>query len=125
MILSASRSSAMILDVVDFKRSLNILEATEQKMPYALSGVGKNQNSDVLTRVWTEIALRRETSFKELLTLFYQDADKRVLEQIIETLNSMGVITITHANTDVKIRYKEGSNTSVDRLVREGKGGKK
>ncbi len=114
MILSASRSDNMIMDEIDFNRARKILEATERKMSYALRGVGKSAHSDVLTRVWTEIAMRGETTFQELITIFYNDADKRVLEQILETLQSMQVIKIIHTGHKTIIRHCKGGIAAPD-----------
>jgi hypothetical protein len=105
MILNASRTDDMILDAIDFRRAIKILEATEYRMPQALKGIGKNQNSDVLTRIWSDIALRKETTFQALLGKFYQDADKRTLMQIVETLESMSIIRVTQSGRAMKITY--------------------
>ena len=105
MILNASRTSSMLLEAIDLRRAIKILEATEYRMPQALRGVGRNQNSDVLTRVWSEIAIKKELTFRTLLAKYYQDADKRMLTQIVETLESMGVVKVTVSGSNQKIIY--------------------
>jgi hypothetical protein len=99
MILNASRTSTMIIDKTDIDRAIKILTFTERKMTNTFSGVGKSNNADVISRVMSEIAIRKQITFSQLLELFYFDADKRVLTGIVETLKEMKFInTIQKAN---------------------------
>jgi len=105
MILSASRSDEMVIRDRDFAEALKLLEAAELKMPFAFSGVGKGANSDTMSQVMAELAICRETTFKDLLLKFYYDVDKFTLTKIVETLTAMGTITVAHKNGQQVIRF--------------------
>jgi len=105
MIVSASRSSCMVLDRVDFERALSILELTEQKMPYTFSGVGKLDSAEVMQRIIGTIKAAKTIEFGELLRRFYQDVDKMMLEKIVESLRIMGAIEYTNEGKKVIIRH--------------------
>jgi hypothetical protein len=92
MILSASHSDSMIITNDDFKRAKDVLEATEKKMPFAFSGVGRAAHADVLAQVIAEMAIVGETTFSDLLRKFYYDVDKWTLSKVLETLESMNLI---------------------------------
>lgn len=94
MIVSASRSSSKMIDIVDFERALNILEMTEKKMPYTFSGVGKSDTSEIMERVMAKVAACKIIDFGELLRAFYQDVDKLTLEKMIEGLVSMDMVAV-------------------------------
>lgn len=107
MVLSASRGDSMILDSRDLKRALNILDNTEKKMVYTFSGVGKSALADTLSRVMAEVATRGKTTFEELMSIFYYDADKWTMGKIIETMESMKFISIGHEGTKQVIVHKK------------------
>lgn len=113
MILSASRSDKMIIDKCDIDRAVKILTFTERKMTRTFSGVGKSENADVITRVMSEIALRGRMTFAQLMELFYYDADKRTLNGIVDTLESMEYIRKVHTTRDLVLEYipREGEET--------------
>jgi hypothetical protein len=92
IILNASRTDEMLVSRQDLERAIAILESTELKMPCAFSGVGKLAYADAMNKIMTEIAVRKETSFKELLQRFYYDIDKFTLTKIIESLETMGYV---------------------------------
>lgn len=93
MICCASRHNKMEIDKVDFDRALSIIERTEKKMPYTFSGVGKSSTADVMQRVSAYISVKGAVDFADLMTQFYQDVDKFVLEKMIQTLESMNYVT--------------------------------
>jgi hypothetical protein len=92
MILNAARTNEMIITEQDFDKALAVLEATEKKMPLAFSGVGRAANVDLLVKVMSEITIRKEASFNELISRFYMDADKFTLTKVMETLESMDFV---------------------------------
>ncbi len=106
MILCASRSNDMIVDECDIDRAIKILSLTERKMTKTFSGVGKSQSADVINRVMTEIALRKEISFADLVEMFYHDADMRTMKGIVETLESMHFITRIHKPEGDLLKYR-------------------
>ncbi len=92
MIISASRSSSMMLELRDFDRALTILTNTEKRMAYAFTGVGKSKNADTLVRVLQYMTGKHECTRFDLAQRFYYDADRRVLDDVLSTLVSMGAI---------------------------------
>lgn len=105
MILSASKSDSMILQREDLARSISIMEATEKRMPSTFSGIGKSPHAEVLSKVMNEIGMAGEISMKDLQRKFYNDADARVLDLIVQTLHNMGWITRRETATDTILRY--------------------
>lgn len=105
MICSASRTSDMEITKGDFDKALGILLLTEKKMPYTFSGVGKSNNADIMQRVIAVLETKVEIEFIELMTQFYQDVDKFALEKILETLVSMGYVSIDFKNNKKMITF--------------------
>lgn len=103
-IMSASRTSSMVVDVVDFDRALALIEQTEKKMPQTFSGVGKYNQSEMLERVMAYIASHEETTVGELLYFFRADISKNDLDMIIISLEKMGLVDITHNGTVMRIK---------------------
>ena len=98
MILSASRSSEMVIDEVDFDRALEILEMTEKKMPYTFSGVGRSDKADIMHRIMGTISTHGEIDEGDLLRMYYQDIDKFLLEKMIQALETMKFATVDYSN---------------------------
>ena len=106
MIINASRTDSMILDQPDLEHALNLLEITEIKMPRTFAGVGANSTSGVLAQVMAEIGNSKTISFSQLLNIFHQDADKKTLEAIIDTLESMKYAKRSYKSTgEITITY--------------------
>jgi len=79
-------------------------------MPYTFSGVGKSNTADVLQRVIAVLEVKHEMEFIDLMNQFYQDVDKFALEKILETLISMGYVTIDFSNNKKTIRFTSRRN---------------
>jgi len=93
MVLNASRSDKMIIEVQDLERAIEVLELTEQNMTNTFSGVGKYSHADTLTQVMNEIGVREDgISLEELTYLFRNDANRIILREILDTLRQMGWI---------------------------------
>lgn len=106
MIMNAARSDHMILDEQDLVKAIKVLMAAEQRMPKAFSGVGKTRLVDVLTKIWSFIAVQRKVKLSMLAEKFHYDADKRELAGIIETLKMMRIIALVYEGDDPIILYK-------------------
>ncbi len=102
-IMSASRTSSMVVDVVDFDRALALIEQTEKKMPQTFSGVGKYNQSEMLERIMAHLAVRKELTVGELLYSFRADVSKTDLDIIVTSLEKMGLLNITHTGTTVRL----------------------
>lgn len=107
MIVNVSRSSKMIITKEDLERAIAILEFTERKMVQTFSGVGRASNADIMTRVMTELAIRKELTMSKLQTMFYFDADKKTMEGVIDTLKAMKFVSTKFQNNEVVITYLE------------------
>ena len=105
MICSASRSSNMEIDKKDFDKALDILLLTEKKMPYTFSGVGKSNTADVMQRVIAVLRIKKIMTMQSLMTQFYQDIDKFMLEKLVETLYTMKYIDIQYEGKEKIIKY--------------------
>jgi hypothetical protein len=106
MILNSMHSDSMVIDAVDLKRAIDLLELTERKMPRTFSGVGKSPHAEVLSKVMSEIGMAKTITKSELMRKFYHDADDRVMEIIIETLFSMGFIDRRESGGDTVLVYR-------------------
>lgn len=107
MIVNASRTNSMIMEDYDFDRAMRILEATERMMPYTFSGYGRNRDADVLVRVMTIIGNKGQISMQELQRIVYLDADKRTLDSIVTTLDSMGYLNMRSAGSNIMLEYNK------------------
>jgi len=87
IILSASRTSNMIVDKCDMDRAIKILEDAEIKMAQTFSGVGRLDHSDLLQSVMREVAMRKDISLAELTRKFAQDIDPVTMDNILESLS--------------------------------------
>lgn len=105
LILNASHTDSMLVTATDLQRSIDIMEATERNMPQTFSGIGKSPHAEVLSKVMNEIGMAGEISLRELQRRFYNDADARVLDLIIQTLLSMGFITRRETANDTILRH--------------------
>lgn len=88
-ILSASRSDDKLVSSYDFDRALRILKQVEVKMPYTFQGMGRNPQADLLMKILVFLEARKEVTHAELLQRFYNDADDRTLNLILDTLVNM------------------------------------
>ena len=102
MICNASRTSDMVITSYDLQRAINLLEQVEKDMPKVFSGVGKSPTSDIVTQVMAFCAVAGELTYGELLTRFYQDADKRTMDGVLTTLQTMGQVKVVVSGGDAK-----------------------
>jgi len=104
-ILSACHSDNMVVTGEDLQRAIDILGSTERRMPETFSGIGKSPHAEVLSKVMNEIGMAGEMSVRQLQQKFYHDADARVLDLIIQTLQQMGFISRIERGNDTILRY--------------------
>jgi Protein of unknown function (DUF3987) len=90
IIMSASRSSSMEVTADDFTRALHILDATEEGMQFALSGVGRSSFAEVQQRMMRDIALRKNVTIEYLMRRYLRDVTHSELLQIIQSLDAAG-----------------------------------
>lgn len=108
MVFSASRGGSLILEPQDLFRAVEYLEQVEIKMPLTFSGLGKSAMAGIISDVMKEVGARGEIDFGDLLNMFYQDADKAMMEKVVETMEAMGFVdVIIQKGGRHIIRYKK------------------
>jgi hypothetical protein len=105
MIMSAARSGTGVIEKEDIDKAIDELEEMEKMMPRAFSGIGKSKMSDILVKVMTFIANKKEVTMEQLMRNFYFDADKIEMAGMLATMESMKVIRIGTTGYGEIIRY--------------------
>ena len=90
MIISAARRPTLEVTGHDLQDAIDILTATERKMPKAFSGVGMNSTSAVMERIMGEIGLRGKIQKGELYNLVRFDVSYRDFEDIMRGIETTG-----------------------------------
>jgi hypothetical protein len=103
MIMSASRSSEMIIREVDLERALIILTETERKMPQVFSGLGKSQLAPIQHRVMHILALRDRMTYMELYNRVSNDVDTMGFDKILKSIEASGYARTVHEGKVVVI----------------------
>lgn len=92
MLLHIAKSDVLEIDIEDMAGALTILEDLEKKLPKTFANIGKNAYTSELTRIVEFIQRRREVTMKEVLVNFYQAADPRKLQELIQGLIAAGIV---------------------------------
>jgi hypothetical protein len=92
MILAASRSDNMVIDMEDLERAEQILVATERRMPKAFAGVGKNIHGDILNKLWLAIKMHKKMKFSDVMAMFHFDCSLDEINGVVDTIRTMKVI---------------------------------
>jgi len=111
MILSASRSSDMLITRGDFEKALSMLEEVERNMPKVFAGVGQSPMSEVMNNMMQYIAIRKEVALDEMLEYFYRDVgDKDTLMRIVNTLEMMRYIVVVRTKDRIYIKHRRSED---------------
>lgn len=94
MVMSASRSSSMVLDDIDLRRAIKLLTEEETRMKNVFAGVGRSKIIDLTNRVIQLIVERGEIYLDEVLRKYHYDADTYTMDVVIKTLQDMKSITV-------------------------------
>lgn len=94
MVMSASRSSDLLITGDDINKAIKILHATEKRMPQVFSGVGKSQIISILPRIMSYIAELKMVTKPKLIERFIADIDDFMLDRVLKTLQTMRYIKI-------------------------------
>lgn len=105
LIQNAARTDSRIIDRCDGEAAVNLLIDTEVNMPNTFSGMGKAPNADTMARIMAYIGNKKTVSYAELLKVFIHDIDKRMLDNIIQTLEAINFCEFV-VNTGI-INYKK------------------
>jgi len=117
LILTASKGDEQMITSDTLKRAIQILEQTEKKMPLTFRGMGSSDYSVITDKVMKTIANARDTGilFSRLLGLHYYDADKFILEKIVDTLSTMKYCVKVYEGNDMLIKYIHKDNRKEDK----------
>jgi hypothetical protein len=118
MILNASRTDSMTVTAADMNSALELLRLTERKMPMTFIGFGEGKYASILPKIMNEIGRRVETTYEDLMKVFWHDATKWDMDRMLEILESLGYCTLV-TNTGI-IRYNESYNGSYARKMITG-----
>ena len=92
MIVSASRSSSLILNESDFLDAKALLEECELDMPKVFGSYGRGEYAEILPSVMAVIQRSGEIRYNDLFAMFYRDLKEPELKEILLALVSMGWI---------------------------------
>lgn len=115
IILCASRRDCctdgqMVITADDLKRSIDLIERTEKKMPMAFSGVGRSPSADLIPRIMLELGTSKKMFLHDLMFIFHRDADDRQMETAVRTLERIGALDIcTFPDGRKELTYKPGT----------------
>lgn len=110
MILNASRTDTMILEIKDLEASIKLLQKTERNMEATFSGVGKYSHAETLSQVMSEVGLRGDEgiTYEELMSIFRNDANSYIMKEILDSLKQSGFLdSVSSDKGEVFKRRKE------------------
>lgn len=105
MIVSASRSSEMVLTREDFETAISYLRQVERKMSTTFTGFGTSPIAQLIPDVMKEIGQRKTMPYSDLLNMFYFNADRELMNKCLDTLVDMKFCKRVHTGGDVNIVY--------------------
>lgn len=107
-IMSASRSSDMIITLEDFQRAVKTLGEAERFMPQVFSGYGRRENADLIQQIMNLVMGLKRVPRKEILSRFMTELTFQQLDEILATLVEIGFCTrIVNSDGEMEIVYKE------------------
>jgi hypothetical protein len=86
MIVSAARSSDMIITDEDFYKACGYLEEAEAQMPKVYSGYGRVESSDLIPQIMHDIATRGKLSKSILMNKYLTELTLKELDDILAAL---------------------------------------
>ncbi len=92
MLLSASRSNDMIIEMIDLQKAIKEIEDVERMMGQAFRAVGKSLVSGEVETVVQIVKERKAISEKQLLSMIWRDVDARMFDNVTATAIKRGEI---------------------------------
>ncbi len=106
MLLNASRTDSMHLELEDLLRALSILKGAEKKMPYVFESYGRHELADMFTPVMQYVMRNGKVDLERVLGYFYKDLDRGNLDRLVEALVAKGYFSYeTETVNGKKIAY--------------------
>lgn len=97
MVMSASRSNDMILEVEDFERAKRLLDHTEKDMSLCFSGRGRAVKIDVFEQIMRFLyTANRPVSESVILRTFYRDVSAHELNIMLTTAETAKLIEVKY-----------------------------
>ena len=112
LVMNASRTDSMLVDVIDFERARLILEAAEQTMPHTFSGYGQSKLADATYKILSYVKEKQRVPLQELHSRFIFDVDKKELADILGSLEAGGFVRLRLGEHENYIEWK-GSGRSI------------
>ncbi|MBT7186986.1 hypothetical protein HN911_06590, partial [Candidatus Bathyarchaeota archaeon] len=101
MIIAAARRDERVLEEDDLLKAMKILNQTEEKMPQVFQGVGGNPLAPIQLRIMRLLDAKGSIKASELTEMFFNDASKQQLAEIIATLETMNFCRIDHNSRSI------------------------
>jgi len=101
MLLQIAKSDELIITMDNFNQAKVIVEETEGKLLKVFKHVGANPNSTIIEQIKDHILLRGRVPKKDILSKFYRHADPNKLEEFLDGLVRMDIITYTGDAVDM------------------------
>ena len=107
MVLSASRTDELVLELEDFERAKKLLVHAERKMGWTFGGLGKAKNSDGQQKIMDYMVKVGVSTRSAILSKFYRDVDAVTLLDIEKTMEEMKWIEVKYnlVTKDKMYRY--------------------
>jgi len=105
MILSASRSSDMIIKLQDFHRALGLLEEIEPFMPSVFQSFGRLPTAIMVQPVLDEIHRQGQISFTQLAGRFHKDLTEDELRAIVRSLTQIESVELVREDGNDFVRF--------------------
>ena len=95
--ISAARGRDGEVPAEDFQTAVQILEATETRMPRLFGGVGRGQLGPIINSVIEYLLKYGDSKRSSLMRAFYKDLDASTLDIVESTLERMNFIKVMRA----------------------------
>lgn len=92
MLLHLAYSDDLVLTLNDMLGAIAILDDLELKMPKTFANIGKNPYAVDMIRMLDFVRKRKEVTKRDLKANFFQSADPRKLEELIQGMLDMGEV---------------------------------
>lgn len=89
MILSAGKSSDMLITKDIFEEALDLITRTEVNMPKTFQGVGRSNEAETTVAIMEVVEHRKVINYSELVSMFYHDANRQTIRMIIDQMVDM------------------------------------